>query len=154
MSIVIRVAEEKDILPVQRLVARAGLSDQGIEDQIDHFLVAENEEKQVIGTVGIERLSDEDGLLRSLVMASTSWDAKIGLQFLELAMAFAKQRGVRTLYLLTNNAIPFFEHIGFEPLREEEIPVHLKKSNHFGQFVSGQTKVMACSLEKLMRKHV
>lgn len=148
MSIVIRIAEEKDLLPVQRLVAKAGLSDQGIEHQINDFLVVENEKKQIIGTVGIERLG-LDGLLRSLVMASESWNAKIGLNFLELALAFAKQRGVKTLYLLTNSSIPFFEHIGFEEVKEEEIPEHLKKTSHFEQYVSGITKVMACSLEKL-----
>ncbi|MFN7252081.1 MAG: GNAT family N-acetyltransferase [Anaerobacillus sp.] len=144
MGIVIRIATEKDLLPIQHLLAKANLSERGIEDNIDNFLVVEDPDKKIIGTVGIEPI-ENDGLLRSLVMSSESWNAKIGLDFIELAVAYGKQKGYETLYLLTNSSMPFFEYIGFKILEENEIPEHLKLSEHFAQYVEGVTKVMALS---------
>lgn len=148
MGIVIRIATEKDLLPIQHLLAKANLSERGIEQNIDNFLVVEDAAKKIIGTVGIEPIG-KDGLLRSLVMSSESWNAKIGLNFIELAVSYGKQKGYETLYLLTNSSLPFFEYIGFEVMEESNIPEHIKQSDHFSQFVEGVTKVMALSTEKI-----
>ncbi len=148
MGIVIRIATEKDLLPIQRLLARASLSKRGIEQNIDNFLVVESPAKKIIGTVGIEPVG-KDGLLRSLVLSSENWNAKVGLNFIELAVAYGKQKGYENLYLLTNSSLPFFEYIGFKILEEKEIPAHLKASEHFSQYVEGVTKVMALSTDKI-----
>ncbi len=148
MGIVIRIATEKDLLPIQHLLAKANLSERGIEQNIDNFLVVEDPEKKVIGTVGIEPIGN-DGLLRSLVMLSESWNAKVGLDFIELAVAYGKQKGYEKLYLLTNSSLPFFEYIGFRILEENQIPDHLKASEHFAQYVEGVTKVMELSTEDI-----
>lgn len=148
MGIVIRIASENDLLPIQYLLAKAGLSKQGIEQNIDNFLVACAPNKKIIGTVGIEPLG-ADGLLRSLVISSESWNAKIGLNFIELAVAYGKQKGYQKLYLLTNTSLPFFEYVGFQILNETEIPENVKTSDHFSQYVEGVTKVLALSTEDL-----
>ena len=148
MGIVIRIATEKDLLPIQHLLAKASLSERGIEQNIDNFLVVEDPEKKIIGTVGFEPI-ENDGLLRSLVMSSESWNAKIGLDFIELAVSYGKQKGYETLYLLTNSSLPFFEYIGFRILEENEIPKHLKASEHFAQYVEGVTKVLSLSTKDL-----
>lgn len=148
MGIVIRIASENDLLPIQHLLAKAGLSKQGIEKNIDNFLVACAANKKIIGTVGIEPLG-EDGLLRSLVLSSESWNAKIGLNFIELAVAYGKQKGCQKLYLLTNTSLPFFEYVGFQMLDETEIPDHVRASDHFSQYVDGVTKVLELSTKNL-----
>ncbi|WP_078556160.1 GNAT family N-acetyltransferase [Bacillus alkalicellulosilyticus] len=147
MSMVVRIAEEKDLLPIQRLVAKAGLEEKGIEHQINDFLVIEDSNQQIVGTVGIERLG-EDGLLRSLVIRSENLDAKVSLEFLEVTLAFAKRQKVKNLYLLTKSALPIFEYLGFEEIPGESIPAHIENSQHFSQYVKGVTKVMATKLEK------
>jgi len=144
MGIVIRIASENDLLPIQLLLAKAGLSKLGIEQNIDNFLVACAPDKQIIGTVGIEPLG-KDGLLRSLVLRSESWNAKIGLNFIELAVAYGKQKGYQTLYILTNSSASFFEDIGFQVIADTELPEHVKRSAHFSQYVEGKTKVLALS---------
>ncbi|MCT8140088.1 hypothetical protein H1D32_21770 [Anaerobacillus sp. CMMVII] len=148
MGIVIRIATEKDLLPIQHLLAKASLSERGIEQNIDNFLVVEDPEKKIIGTVGIEPVG-RDGLLRSLVLASETWNAKVGLNFIELAVAYGKQKGYEKLFLLTNTSLPFFEYIGFKIVEENEIPEHLKASEHFSQYVEGVTKVMALSTDDI-----
>ncbi|RXJ02712.1 hypothetical protein DS745_05205 [Anaerobacillus alkaliphilus] len=148
MGIVIRIATEKDLLPIQHLLAKANLSERGIEQNIDNFLVVEDPDKKVIGTVGIEPIG-KDGLLRSLVMASESWNAKVGLDFIELAVSYGKQKGYEKLYLLTNSSLPFFEYIGFRILEEQDVPGHLKDTEHFAQYVEGVTKVMELSTDEI-----
>ncbi|OIJ21804.1 hypothetical protein BKP45_03655 [Anaerobacillus alkalidiazotrophicus] len=148
MGIVIRIATEKDLLPIQHLLAKASLSKRGLEQNIDNFLVVEDPNKKIIGTVGIEPIG-KDGLLRSLVLTSENWNAKIGLNFIELAVSYGKQKGYENLYLLTNSSLPFFEYIGFKILAEDKIPDHLKQSEHFAQYVEGVTKVMSISTERL-----
>lgn len=147
MGIIIRIAAKKDLLPIQHLLAKANLSERGIERNIENFLVVEDQHKKIIGTVGIEPI-ENDGLLRSLVFLSENWNAKIGLNFIELAVAYGKQRGYNTLFLLTNSSLPFFEYIGFRALEETEIPEHLKVSDHFSQVVEGVTKIMALSTSR------
>lgn len=149
MSIVIRIAEEKDLLPIQRLVAKAGLVSTGIEKHIGDFLVVEDGNQEIVGTVGIERLGEEDGLLRSLVIKSESWNGKIGLEFLEITVAFAKQKGFKNLYLLTHRSLPFFEFLGFKIIPTPEIPEQIKQTTHFSQYVDGVTKLMICNLENI-----
>ncbi|MFV8826313.1 GNAT family N-acetyltransferase [Alkalihalobacterium sp. APHAB7] len=146
MSIVIRIAEAKDLLPIQRLVAKAGLTEEGIEKRLDHFLVVETDEKEIVGTVGIEPIGN-DGLLRSLVIKSEHWNAKIGLDFLEIALAYAKQKELDQLYLITHRSLEFFEYLGFKIIEDEHIPEHVENSPHFGQYVKGVTKLMALDLQ-------
>lgn len=148
MGIVIRIATEKDLLQIQHLLVKAGISKEGIEQNIDNFLVACGPDKKIIGTVGIEPI-EKDGLLRSLVLTSETWNAKIGLDFIELAVAYGKQKGFEKLFLLTNSSLPFFEYIGFQILEETEIPEHIKASEHFLQYIEGVTKVMSLSTENL-----
>lgn len=146
LSIIIRIAEEKDLLPIQRLVAKAGLDQSGIEQQVKNFLVVENEWREIVGTIGIEQLGNGDGLLRSFVMKSENWNGKIGLEFLEITIAYAKQKNLQKLYLLTNQSIPFFEYLGFSIV--EEIPLVIKNSQHFHNYVEGVTKIMCYSLKE------
>ena len=148
MGVVIRIATDKDLLQIQHILVKAGLSKEGIEQNIDNFLVACTADKKIVGTVGIEPLG-RDGLLRSLVLTSETWNAKIGLDFIELAVAYGKQKGYETLYLLTNSSFPFFEYIGFQVVEETKIPEHIRDSEHFQQYVEGVTKVMALSTDKL-----
>lgn len=148
VGIVIRIATETDILPVQRLLIKAGLTERGIEQNITNFLVAESPDKQIIGTVGIEPVG-QDALLRSLVFSSESWNAKIGLNFIELALSYGKQKNYSKIYLLTNSSLPFFEYLGFNVVEDEEIPDHVKSSPHFEQYVDGVTKVLVISTNVL-----
>lgn len=148
MGIVIRVASETDILEIQHLLVKAGIAERGLEQNIKNFIVAESQHKKIVGTVGLEPVED-DAFLRSLVFSSESWNAKIGLDFIELALSYGKQQNYSNIYLLTNSSIPFFEHIGFVSLEQEEVPDHIKQSDHYAQYVEGVTKLLVISTKNL-----
>ena len=145
MSIIIRKAEEKDLLFIQRLVAKAGLREDGIEWHIDRFLVVSNAEDQVIGTVGIEKYQT-DGLLRSLVLDSPIWNARLSLEFLQLTLTYAKEQGIETVYLCSKGTNSLFHQLGFRQVEEENIAEQVRLSPHFRRNAKAETKVWVCSL--------
>lgn len=67
MSLTVRKMEETDVLAVQHLFARVGSAK--TPNQIDSFVVVENEEGMLVGTVGLDKVLDL-GLLRTLVIDS------------------------------------------------------------------------------------
>ncbi len=145
MSIVVRKAEEKDLLSLQRLVAKAGLREDGIEQHIDRFLVVCDEDSKIIGTVGIEKYQ-EDGLLRSLVLDSPVWTARLSLEFLQLALTYAKEQDIETIYLCSKGTNSLFRQLGFRHVHEKNVPEKIRLSPHFQKNVKVETKVWACSL--------
>ncbi|WP_062052035.1 hypothetical protein [Bacillus sp. JCM 19034] len=144
MAMIVRKAKQEDLLQVQRLVAKAGLRDEGIEHIIEHFLVVENESKQLIGTVGIE-VYKEVGLLRSLVLQSAEWDAKLSFDFLQLTLRYAEERKLHAVYLCAKSTSALFHQIGFREVARKDVPEVIRESAHF-QNQDETAKVLCCKL--------
>ncbi|MFC0561082.1 hypothetical protein [Halalkalibacter alkalisediminis] len=145
MGIVVRKAKEKDMLPIQRLVAKAGLRDEGIEQYIESFLVVEDEDQNLIGTVGVEQYETE-GLLRSLVLDSPIWTAQLSLEFLQLTLKYAEEQNMETIYLCAKGTNALFHQLGFREIEKEEVPEQISRSPHFKRNAKADVKVWACSL--------
>ncbi|MDT8860446.1 hypothetical protein N0O92_09380 [Alkalihalobacillus sp. MEB130] len=145
MGIVVRKAKMKDMLPIQRLVAKAGLRDEGIEQYIESFLVVEDEDENLIGTVGIEQY-EENGLLRSLVLDSPIWNAKLSLEFLQLTLKYAEEQRMDTVYLCAKGTNALFHQLGFREVEKEDVPEPVKNSSHFQRNALVDAKVWACEL--------
>ncbi|KMJ55831.1 GNAT family N-acetyltransferase [Alkalihalophilus sp. As8PL] len=145
MSIVVRKAATKDILPIQRLVARAGLHSTGIEHSISQFLIVEDEDEQVIGAVGIEQY-DDVALLRSLVLDSPIWTGVLTLEFLQVALAYAKDHDVQHVYMCAKSASPLFYQLDFKEIQKDRVPKAIQQSTHYKQTVDKSVRVWACEL--------
>jgi N-acetylglutamate synthase-like GNAT family acetyltransferase len=145
MGIVVRKAKEQDMLQVQRLVAKAGLREEGIEQYIKSFLVVEDEDQQLIGTVGVEQYGTE-GLLRSLVLDSPIWTAKLSLEFLQLTLQYAEDQKMETIYLCAKGTNALFHQLGFREVDKEDVPESIKSSPHFQRNAKAEVKVWACEL--------
>lgn len=145
MSIVVRKAEKKDLLKVQRLVARAGLREEGIEKAINDFLVVEDTSENIIGTIGIERYK-QHGLFRSLVLESPIWDARLSLEFLQLTLKYAEEQNIETVYLCAKSTNSLFHQLGFREVDKEDVPKSIQNSPHFQKTANQGTKVWGCEL--------
>ena len=55
----------------------------------------------------------------------------LGIQLTETALALARQRGVKTLYLLTETAADFFLRFGFKKITRAEVESAVKGSAEF-----------------------
>ncbi|UTE77579.1 GNAT family N-acetyltransferase [Rossellomorea sp. KS-H15a] len=129
---VIRQATNEDIHEVVAFLTKAGLSTEGIKHSIDCFLVVEDEENRLIGTLGIE-VQGKIGLLRSLVVTSSFESEELFALFQEI-LKLAKEKDLKRLYLISNRkaSLAFFDLLGFQQeadpgVDELENFIHAKK---------------------------
>ncbi|TMW72156.1 GNAT family N-acetyltransferase [Alteribacter natronophilus] len=146
MGVIVRKAESEDTLRLQRLLAKAGVMEQVYDEEPTEFIVAENEQNELIGTAGITEIGKGEGLLRSLVIDSEKTGAVFLMEFLETATAFAKKKGFGSLYILTSGKQSFLGQMGFSPVAPDHIPKNLKQSAHYRKNAVRSPQVMHMSL--------
>ncbi|MEH7352185.1 hypothetical protein V7150_01210 [Neobacillus drentensis] len=137
MEALIRKANEQDLGRLQEFLSRANLGTDGLTDEtVDYFLLLENEDGTLRGTLGLEAFG-ENGLLRSLVVSSGQADKEIFILFDQM-MQLAKEKGMKSLLLATNKsvALPFFELMGFQRLGREDLPADFYHSKHIRHVLS------------------
>ncbi len=82
------------------------------------------------GLVGLE-LYGEVALLRSLVVAPNQRGSGLGSRLVEHAEHYARDRGVKSLYLLTMTAEAFFLRRGYARLPRENAPEAIQNTKEF-----------------------
>ncbi|PTM56770.1 GNAT family N-acetyltransferase [Desmospora activa] len=127
----VRKATIADVDWITGVLQNANINDQGVDKHLDRFLVVEDPLKPGtrVGTVGMEVYGDQ-GLLRSFVMESQSWNAAAGLELIGVVLAHTRRLGLRNVYLITGIAQPIFEHFGFQSVDWDEIPEEIRQSDH------------------------
>lgn len=131
MQAVIRKANKQDLESLQAFLSKAKLGTDGLnEETINYFLLLENPEGTIRGSLGMEAFG-ESGLLRSLVVTPGQADKEIFVLF-EQMVQLAKEKGMKSLFLATNKsvALPFFELMGFRKLGRDELPSEFFQSEH------------------------
>lgn len=131
MQSLIRRANKQDLGSLREFLSRAKLGTDGLTDEtIDYFLLLENEEGVLKGTLGMEAFA-EFGLLRSLVVSPGQAEKEIFVLFDQMVQ-LAKEKGMKGLFLATNKsvALPFFELMGFQRVDREELPTEFYHSEH------------------------
>lgn len=145
MSLIIRIAAKDDLKQIKKLLQRSRLNQKGLEENISNFLVAEdssNDSVRIVAVAGLEKKGIY-GYLRSLVMQSQSWNAIIGLDFINLFLRFAKQKGCKELYLLTNpSGQLFFEYLHFHVIDLDDTPTEIKAFAHFKESYNDHVVIM------------
>ena len=131
MQASIRRANKQDLSNLREFLRRAKLGTDGLtEDTIDYFLLLENEDGTLKGSLGMEAFT-EFGLLRSLVVTPGQAEKEIFVLFDQMVQ-LAKEKGMNGLFLATNKsvALPFFELMGFQRVEREELPSEFYHSEH------------------------
>src|SRR5260370_11339070 len=138
-------ARASDLPAIAALLTAAGLPPAGLDDCLP-AVIAAREGERVVGAVALET-HGEDALLRSLVVAPGRRGQGLGERLLAAAIAEAKRRRVRTLYLLTENAQPFFAARGFLPVERTAAPAALGQSVQLRSACPSSASLMAMTLE-------
>jgi amino-acid N-acetyltransferase len=125
----IRRATPADLAPVLALVTDARLSVPGVEEHFADFFVAERD-GGVIGASGLE-LRGDAALLRSVVVAPEARGGGVAGALFDAAIAFARDRGVRTIVLLTSSAEGYWARHGFSRIDRADAPEAVKVSAEF-----------------------
>lgn len=144
---IIRKAKREDITRIQQLVGQAGLQTNGIEQNVDNFLIMEKDthststnEQSLIAVVGFE-LIKQNGLLRSFVINDKSDQFNI-LEIMRAIIDYSKKNSLQKLFLCTKQqaSVKLFHMLGFA--LAEETPPEIKDFNHFQNINSEQLVIM------------
>lgn len=113
-----------------------------VDDITEHTrLFTFYEESKLIGVVGIE-LAGQDGLLRSLCVDAEQRTSGIGRKLVEFIENYAKEQGVKNLYLLTTTAAPFFTHRSYQTIDRSVVPAAIRQTSEFTSICPASATVM------------
>ncbi|MHA1973822.1 MAG: arsenic resistance N-acetyltransferase ArsN2 [Candidatus Hodarchaeales archaeon] len=116
---------------IYALLESVELPIQGIEENLHNFfIVPVKNTKKLLGSIGLE-IYGNNALVRSLAVHSTYHKKGLGTQILTHIHMYAKERGVKRLYLLTTTAEKFFRKFDYEIIPRNEVPANVKESIEF-----------------------
>ena len=116
------------------------------EAHLRHFFIA-NSPDSVVGLVGLE-LHGRDALLRSLVVDPNARTKGIGSQLVEHVEAYARARGVQSIYLLTTTAEKFFAQRGYARVERSTAPESIRMTREFSSICPASSAFMFKHLEE------
>ena len=126
---IIRSAQSSDIKPVETLLSSSDLPLEGVSENFDEFVVAE-ENGKIAGAIGLERFGSA-ALLRSAVVAADQRGTGIGARLVEQLLDRARRTGISEIYLLTTTAEEYFPRFGFRRTSRDAVPPTVKQSAEF-----------------------
>ena len=111
------------------LLALAKLPTAGLAAHLGTTLAARDDDR-LVGCAALE-LYDGAALLRSVAVDATCRGQGLGQALTRAALALARSRGVKTVYLLTETAGGFFPKFGFTKTTREDVEPAVKQSVEF-----------------------
>ena len=109
----VRTAEGLDVSRIESLLRAAGLSSDGVDERLaDTFAAGLNESDRVVGTASLE-LFGRTAHLRSVAVDPACRGANLGTLLVARAAQRAREREADEIYAVTEDAVRFFERIGF-----------------------------------------
>jgi len=142
----VRPLREADLVTVHALLAAARLPVEGVAGRLDEGYAVVTVEEEVVGAAGIE-IHEPDGLLRSVVVAPSWRGRSVGEALVRDRLAWAEERRIRSLYLLTETAASWFERFGFRPVERRLVPETIRRSEEFAILCPTSCDVMRLVLD-------
>ncbi len=103
------------------------------------------EGEQIVGSAGMELLGDI-GLLRSVAVAETHRNHKLGQRLFSAALDYARSHDVREVFLITNTAERYFEKNGFRQAERSTTPDEIAQTEQFSALCPSTAAVMKIEL--------
>ncbi|OLP66800.1 hypothetical protein BACPU_01590 [Bacillus pumilus] len=125
----LRMATEEDVPAINAFLEKGQASGGVTIAERTQFVVMENTDGQLAGCLGLERLSEQEALLRSLVISDQLGQGHI-VSLFQSVQTLGEKLGVDTFYVVANHRAShdFLTLMGFSPV--EEIPDSLWVSTH------------------------
>ena len=129
MPTTIERAHREDLAHVLALLERHSLPVDGASAMGESLVVARLD-GQIVGAAGLEFYAD-GALLRSVVVDARVQGQGLGQQLTEAALALARARDERAVFLLTTTADRLFPRFGYERITREDVPESVRQSIEF-----------------------
>lgn len=121
----LRRARPEDVPSIERLLLAERLPSFAIREYLDTFWVLDTG-AEIVGCAGLEVYS-RSAVLRSVAVTPTMRGRRLGRRLVEAALDEARRQQVRTVYLFTVHAAPFFARLGFAPCSMEDFDLAARK---------------------------
>ena len=141
----IDAAQSADAAAIFALLEQQHLPLDGLRDHLATTLVARSDDGQIVGSAALEIYPD-GALLRSVAIVADRQHSGLGRQLTESAIALARDRHVRAIYLLTTTAEQYFLRFGFERIARAEVPPGVQTSVEFTSACPSSATVMRKTL--------
>lgn len=145
-SLTVRRIADTETDRVESLLAANDLPNRDVREKPACFFLA-YAGPELVGTGGIEQYGP-NGLLRSVVVAESHRGSGYGTALCDALEAHARSDGVRTLYLLTTTAAPFFRRRGYESVARDAVPERIRATAEFTDLCPASATCMAKSIER------
>ncbi|MHA2202765.1 MAG: GNAT family N-acetyltransferase [Candidatus Hodarchaeales archaeon] len=122
-------AVTQDLPEVLTLLELVDLPIEGVKDQFHNFFIIRKDKM----TVGIE-INGNVGLLRSMAIHPTFQGKGYGLQMASKVEEYSAEKGLHSIYLLTETAEKFFLKLGYKFISREDTDPKVKQSIEFTTF--------------------
>ena len=117
---------------VKRLLNESQLTGSDLTpEHLRHFFGLGTQEEPE-GIVGLE-LFGTVALLRSLAVVSSRWRTGLASKLVAHVEDYARNKGIKSLYLLTNTAETFFEHRGYQRTGRDDAPSAIRETKEFSE---------------------
>ena len=126
----LRPATREDLPRIKEFLRENGLPEVGVDGCVENFIIVESEGGSWIGVAGME-LYGESGLLRSVAVDKQSRGQGLGRILVNTILQNARDRGIKTVYLLTEDAGNYFEHLGFQTVDRKDVDHIVTRSLEF-----------------------
>lgn len=101
---------------------------------------------QVAGTIGLEH-EGEDALLRSLSVSEEKRNTGLGMELVRFIEQYAKENGVKYIYLLTTTAASFFSKLGYEAIDRNSVSDFVRRTSEYCSVCPASATVMKKTVE-------
>lgn len=140
------IRERPPHLSVVALLEAEGLPASGLtEAHLEHFFFT-GTDGAPSALVGLE-IFGEAALLRSLVVSAAARTQGLGSALVLHAEEYAAAHRVRSLYLLTSTAEPYFEHRGYRRIDRLEAPPSIQSTREFSSLCPSSSAFMIKRLQ-------
>jgi amino-acid N-acetyltransferase len=136
-----RSSSESDLLTVRTLLEKEGLPINDIDEHLNNIIIAEEDGGEIVG-IGALEMYGEVGLFRSLVVKKRKRNKNTGARILKHIEEYAKNNGIKELYLLTENATRYFKKQKFEEVSRDHVPNEIKCTKQFSSLCPASAVVM------------
>jgi amino-acid N-acetyltransferase len=141
-----RAATKEDMLRIKEFLRENRLPDLGVDGCVEDFVIAENETGSLIGVAGVE-VYGENALLRSVAVDKQSRARGYGRILVNTILGNARDKGVKTIYLLTQDADNYFQRLGFQIVDRKDVDDAVKSSLEFTEACPESTTVMRRTID-------
>lgn len=134
-----------DLPRIRQVLVAVALPLAGVETQFPDAYVVYRRGEAVVGVAGLERYG-ATGLLRSVAVLPSHQGAGLGRELVENRLRYARDLGLRDVFLLTTSAPTYFSRFGFVPAERASAPAPLQESLEFSSICPSSA---ACLVRRL-----